>query len=235
MLFRKNNRRQNLSNKTTRQKIASWLILMLVLTSVGIGIVAPRPTKAGIVDVAQLEVAPGTEDAAGAIRILTGVTALSPGFVTTDPGAKIQSKTFNWFEIIYNKIEKVYDQLGALGFRQGLKRLVSNIAVQAATYLATGDKAQMPMFKTNFWKYIRGEGDAFLGDALNNNIKARWGVDLCEPPNQLVKVKIELRAREYFTSPKPQCSFTKMRKKLSTLKLAKTVDLPAIEIGRAHV
>ena len=228
MLFRKNSRRQNLSNKTTRQKIASWLILMLVLTSVGTGIVAPKPTKAGIVDVAQLELAPGTESAAGAIRMLTGVTALSPGLVTTDPGAKIQSKTFNWFEIIYNKIEKVYDQLGALGFRQGLKRLVSNIAVQTATYLATGDKAQMPMFKTNFWKYIRGEGDAFLGDALNNNIKARWGVDLCEPPNQLAKIKIELRAREYFTSPKPQCSFTKMREKLSTLKLAKTVDLPAI-------
>jgi len=135
---------------------------------------------------------------------------------------KIPFDIFGW---IYEKANYAYEKAGALGFRQALKNITHNIAVDSATYIVTGDKGQAPMFQQNFASYIKEEGDAFLGDALNNQIKKMWGVNLCEPVDPLFKIEFELAAKNYFRKTPPQCTFTEMKKNLGDLRFMKTYDL----------
>jgi hypothetical protein len=140
---------------------------------------------------------------------------------------------FNIFKIpfdvlgkVYEQVNKAYEKLGALGFREGLRKMVSNIAVDTATYIATGDKGQAPMFQTSFADYIKEEGDAFLADSLNNELKTRWGVDLCQPYDPLFKVNLDIYAREYVRKTKPSCTFTKMWEQVQDARKLKLVDMP---------
>jgi len=165
--------------------------------------------------------------------VLTGVVGFNPG--SAHAFIDFNQSIFNIFKIPFDIIgrvleqaNKAYEKLGAMGFRQALKSMVNNIAVDTATYLATGDKGQAPMFQTSFKDYIQQEGDAFLGDALNNQIKKKWGVDLCKPIDQLAKVNIEITAKEFFRKQKPQCSFTKMMKNIKDVRKIQLIDLPAV-------
>ncbi len=140
---------------------------------------------------------------------------------------------FNIFKIpyditseVYNRLNAIYEEIGAIGFRQALQKIVGNIAVDTATYLATGDKGQLPLFQTSFVDYINKEADAFLGDSLNNQLQQMWGVSLCEPPDALFKVRLEIMAKEYFRAPRPQCTFTKMWKNIRDPRKLQLVDLP---------
>ena len=73
--------------------------------------------------------------------------------------------------------------------------MLNNMAKDTATFLVTGDKGKAPMFQTNFGEYLKNEGDAFLGDAFNNQFQKEWGASLCEPLNPVMKVNIQLTAK----------------------------------------
>ncbi len=150
-------------------------------------------------------------------------------FITNDLGQTIA----NFFHIpdetyknIYTFLYNAKKHIANVAFKTALRKLVHNIAYDTAMYVATGDKGQAPMFQTNFGEYIKEEGDAFLGDALNNQLKQMWGVNLCEPLNPLFKVKFEIGIKNTFRNQRPSCTFSKMMKNIRDVRKLKLVDLP---------
>jgi len=198
-------------HKILTKILAGWLIVFLVVG----GLVMFVPARAV-----------GEQDAID--MALMGVsTALSfiPG-VGDKPG--FWQQVGNFADKVYRRTNAAYQKLADIGFKDAVRKMLNNMAKDTATFMVTGDKGKAPMFQTSFVKYIQKEGDAFLGDALNNQISKAWGVSLCEPLNPLVKVRVELTAKQILKEQKPSCTFTKMRKNLVSLKDAKLVDLPKV-------
>lgn len=142
------------------------------------------------------------------------------------PTMNIWQQLWEIISASYEAVEKAYDDLGEIGFKTALRKMVGNIAVDTATFIATGDAGQKSMFHTDFLGYMNQEADAFLGNALNNELQKMWGVNLCEPPDALFKVKLEIKAKEYFKATRPQCTFTKMWKNIRDPRELRLVDLP---------
>jgi hypothetical protein len=150
-------------------------------------------------------------------------------WITNDLGQTIA----NFFHIprdiymdIYTFLYNAREEVAKVAFKTALRKLVHNLAYDSAVYVATGDKGQSPMFQTNFGDYIKKEGDAFLGDALNNQLKNMWGVDLCQPLDPLFKVRFEIAVKNTFRNSRPSCTFSKMMKNIRDVRKLKLVDLP---------
>lgn len=133
---------------------------------------------------------------------------------------------FQIVDKVYRRLNDVYQKLGNIGFKEAARKMLNNMAKDTATFLVTGDKGKAPMFQTNFGEYLKNEGDAFLGDAFNNQFQKEWGASLCEPLNPVMKVNIQLTAKNIMTEQKPSCTFSKMWKNISSLKDTKLVQLP---------
>lgn len=167
------------------------------------------------------------------VFVFSSLLTPKPAYAQLDALSAAMQTVLNVFKIpydvthwLYEKANAVYEKMGAIGFRQALKNITHNIAVDTATYLATGDKGQAPLYNTSFKDYIQKEADAFLGDALNNRLKEMWGVNLCEPLDPLFKVKFEITTKNYFRQQRPACTFTKMWKNVKDARKLKLVDLP---------
>ncbi len=152
-------------------------------------------------------------------------------FITSDLGQTV-ANLFHIPNDIYKKISNLLSdaqkKFAKVAFKQALSKLVHNIAYDSATYLVTGDKGQSPMFQTNFGDYIKKEGDAFLGDALNNQLKNMWGVNLCEPLDPFFKLRFQINIKNTLRHKPPSCTFSKMMKNIRDMRKLKVVDLPKV-------
>ncbi len=188
---------RNYNNKRHSKAKRAFLVVLIVLVVLG-NVAVPKPARA------QLD-------------------ALSAAMQTVLNVFKIPYDILHW---VYEKANIAYEKVGKMGFREALKNITNNIATDIATYIVTGDKGQAPMYQSSFADYIKKEADGFMGDALNNKLKDRWGVDLCEPLDPLFKVNLEIAAKEHFRKSVPQCSFSKMMKNIRDVRNLKVVDLP---------
>ncbi len=146
--------------------------------------------------------------------------------------AEIGQAIWNAFKIpfdIYDKLEKSYGKIiktkGAVIYKQALSRVLHNLAVESANWAATGFKGQAPLFYTQPGKYLEQTGNAELGNYLNNELKDTWGVDFCKPLDPMVKLKVEIGAKEYFEQSTPNCKWTDIRNNVSKMKFLDTKDL----------
>ncbi|MFA5360142.1 MAG: carbohydrate binding domain-containing protein [Patescibacteria group bacterium] len=99
----------------------------------------------------------------------------------------------------------------AQAYKAALSNFLNTLAVDTATYLATGDEGQSPMFETdNIGDYLVKVGDsaagAFLED-LGKNGPVKF--NLCTP-NPSVMLKINLGLQRGYKPKAPQCSFSKL-------------------------
>ncbi len=103
----------------------------------------------------------------------------------------------------------------ALAFKKAVGKFLNKLAYDTATYLATGDKGQAPMFNTDgIGETIKNAGDAFAGDFLEQLGKSnRWGVkfNVCDPSFD-VKLKIGAGLYESVRPREPECTFSEMKK-----------------------
>ena len=98
---------------------------------------------------------------------------------------------------IWSGVKWVYDkfmkQAIALAFKEGLKMVLSQIAYDTATQIATGGRGQTASFWNQNWgDYLSGVGDAVLGQLLDD-LSKEWGqFDICNPSTVNIKLGIHL-------------------------------------------
>ncbi|MCK5509989.1 hypothetical protein KAI65_00390 [Candidatus Parcubacteria bacterium] len=102
------------------------------------------------------------------------------------------------------------DAAAAIAFKSALGTFLDRLAYDAATYLATGDKGQAPMFQTdNFGDFLTNAADVAAGDFMEEFGK-EYNFDLCEL-NPAIKLKVGLGLYRSRRPGEPDCTFTEMK------------------------
>jgi len=104
-----------------------------------------------------------------------------------------------------------------VAFKNALRIYLTRIAEDTATYIATGDPGQKPLFLTKPGHYFVEVGDAALGDYLDTISSGALGTSICDIGAASIKIDLALRAElnPNFCTDGCQSSY---EKKLNTLK-----------------
>lgn len=119
---------------------------------------------------------------------------------------------FSW-EKAWEKLKENSKEIAGAAFKKAVSSFLKQIAYDTATYLATGDEGQKPMFYTEGWgKYLENVADNAAGTFLEELGKNPYlQFNLCEPDFN-VQVKIGLGLQSQFKPKKPACTFSEMKK-----------------------
>ncbi|MDP3899650.1 MAG: hypothetical protein Q8Q23_01065, partial [bacterium] len=127
-----------------------------------------------------------------------------------------ENQKWTWEKFIDNLAK--YSKIATdTAYKAGLKYFLNTLAVDTATYLATGDQGQGPMFETRPLNKILtdaadGAAGAFL-ETLGKDGPLKF--NLCKP-NLDVMVKINLGLQKTQRPTKPSCTFSEMTKNWDT-------------------
>ncbi|MEA3398501.1 MAG: hypothetical protein U9R06_02025 [Patescibacteria group bacterium] len=119
----------------------------------------------------------------------------------------------SWLENTYMWFDKwKQDEWYAVAWKAALSTFLNRLAYDTATYLATGDKGQAPMFNTDdVGDFITNAADYAAGDLIEALGRTNdWGkFNLCNP-NINVKLRINAGLIGSRRPKKPACTFSKM-------------------------
>jgi len=100
----------------------------------------------------------------------------------------------------------------ATAIKAGLRYFLNTLAYEYATFLASGDEGQQPMFYTEGWGvYLEGLADQSMGAFIESLGKGVGGVtgwqnfSLCEPPDGL-KLAVTVSLAQQRRPAKPKCT-----------------------------
>lgn len=120
-----------------------------------------------------------------------------------------------WMQHKWDVLQKTLKDAAAVAYKKMLANFLNQFAYDTATYLATGDKGQSPMFDTDQWgNYLKNTADdaaGFFIEDLGRN--GAWGTkfNLCEPDIN-IKLQITVGLQQMHHPYKPACTFSKMVK-----------------------
>ncbi len=110
------------------------------------------------------------------------------------------------------------DKAGSKALGSAIRTVLNNLAYDSATYLASGNKGQKPLFYTEGWgEFLGNAADNAAGTFLEELGRNGIGGDgtgqfnLCEP-NFDVTLKIGMGLNAERIREKPECTFTEMAK-----------------------
>ena len=150
----------------------------------------------------------------------SGLSSMAQNAIkTSDDAAKAavdQGTEKNWMGKLKDwAIEEAWEQAkksGDVAYKSALRFFLNTLAYDTATYLATGDKGQQPMFETDGWgAYLKNVADNTAGEfieSLGQNMST-LKFNLCTP-NPAVMLKINLGLQKSYKPTAPQCSFSKL-------------------------
>ena len=102
------------------------------------------------------------------------------------------------------------DSAAATAFTAALGNFLNRLAYDTATYLATGDKGQAPMFHTDSWEeFLLNTADYAAGDLLEAFGK-EYNFDVCELDPK-IKLKVGLGLYRSHRPSEPDCTLTEMK------------------------
>lgn len=97
------------------------------------------------------------------------------------------------WDLAKDAAKEAYKITKDVAFKNALRIYLTRIAEETATYIATGDPGQKPLFLEKPGKYFVDVGDAALGDYLDTVSSGALGASLCDIGP--VKIKIDLAYR----------------------------------------
>lgn len=165
-------------------------------------------------------------------------TELSQGIVPPPtqaglPVADVGKGIWDYLRIIFDTFKARLETAMNIAWKQAMRGFVQRGAYTLATKLAAGARGQKPLIVRQ-WNF-NDEIDAAFGDFLNNSVGKAWGRDLCETKDPLLKINIEIAARQIVSpfvpgSPisKPRCSFKKIIDNFGDLGKVPAVDVPKL-------
>ncbi|GEM_PF-5565290 len=114
---------------------------------------------------------------------------------------------------IAEKIWFFVQRAAKIVYKNALDYFLQRVAYDTATWLATGDKGQKPLYwDEGIGAYIRGIGDEAIGKGLDELAKGTFGVSLCEPYNANIKLQLILRTKQAFEPQRATCTFNDILK-----------------------
>jgi len=134
----------------------------------------------------------------------------------------LKSSMSGRIESIKNSVKEIFtwtdkwgkDTAAALAFKSGIKMFFNQLAYDTATYLATGDKGQAPMFQTDsFGGFLKNAADYAAGDFLEAfGQSGALGIkfNVCDPDPE-IKLMIGLGLYQQRRPSKPDCTFSEMK------------------------
>ena len=141
------------------------------------------------------------------------------GIIVADPGNTATAKK-GWLAELANDAKKaIWDKFvdfnwktaGSMALNSAVRNALNTMAYDTATWLASGDKGQGPMFFTEGWEeYLFKIGDEAAGrflEELGKNGSVKF--NLCNVSNPL-KLRIMLGLRQQVRPAKPACTFREM-------------------------
>ena len=216
--------------------IKKYKILILVLfLSAAFFIISPNIARAGIIDTVGQFLFGASDVDIAAMEAQRATLAAKLKALETDPttikvvdkatieAAQVQLKAldkqiadakakWNW-EKIKAAWQLKNEELAGFFFKDMIGYFLNTLAYDTATYLATGDKGQQPMFETEGWgEYIKNTADNAMGNFIEE-----WGkngplkFNLCQPdPSVVIKIGLVLSAKA--RPKKPPCTFSELTK-----------------------
>lgn len=114
---------------------------------------------------------------------------------------------------IGEKIVFFIERAAKIVYKNALDYFLQRMAYDTATWLATGDKGQAPLYwEEGIGAYIRGIGDEAIGKGLDELARGTFGVSLCEPYNANVKLQLILQTKQAFEPQRATCTFNDILK-----------------------
>jgi hypothetical protein len=116
------------------------------------------------------------------------------------------------FQTSTNILEKIWDEIKAIFFKNVLGTFANKIAEQTAIWVAAGGKGAKPQFITDFKQFTQGIADAAIGDFIQTMMKDLTGIDICTlDPRIALNVVLSIPTFPGYTGPTPNCTWTQMR------------------------
>lgn len=139
------------------------------------------------------------------------VPQVAPNLQGVDVNTGQQTKIELW-KIIEAKKEKTYGEIAALAWRRGLNFFLQTLAIDTATYIASGGEGQQPLFYTEGWgTYLTRVGDNAAGHFINDFARGLGFQNICTPKFNL-KLGISLGLKQTVHPSLPACTFSQMVK-----------------------
>ncbi len=146
-------------------------------------------------------------------------SAIADAIKTSAPGTESAvdkgTKTTWWDDLKQLNYDKLIDRLAestAIAYKAMLKNFLNTLAYDTATYLATGDKGQQPMFITEGWgEYLKNTADNAAGTFIET-LGKKDGIaefNLCTPDPKVL-LKINLGLKKEVRPSAPECKFSKL-------------------------
>lgn len=188
------------SFKKKRQWIGRGLVFVFLIGIVSSGLILTSPTPVFAVDPAGV-----TQVVAGAAQGACPTTGAQPA-VCPAKGVSETTKSL-WDKIITPslKMVAVKSLIDFISFAS------NRIAYEAAVYVANGGPGEGSMFYNksasdgwkSFGKDIGGQAFADLSDITKNS----FGLDLCVPPDPMIRLNLQLSIKQNYTVQTPRCDF----------------------------
>jgi len=142
--------------------------------------------------------------------------AAMPGLIVSDVGAKTQTFLGRMITTIEQKAASWYKTYGTQIYNTTLRNTLNRVALDAAKYVASAGEGQQPQYIVqNYKDYWKGLGDAAAGDFIDQVGKS-WQVDLCQPPDPAVRLKIGLGLTQTQAPQAPNCTLSNLLNNYST-------------------
>ena len=160
----------------------------------------------------------------------------APGMPVSDYGVKTILTGFNTTDGIKETAKKWWQTWAAKLVGSTLRTTINRIAYDAATAIATAGEGQKPLWIVeDLGTYIDNLGDAAAGDFIAG-LGEKWEVDLCQPPDPSIKVRIGLGLVSAQRPSTPNCTLSQLATNYSSAyekyKAMKTGDyLKAVQVA----
>ena len=140
-----------------------------------------------------------------------GALAVQPtGLLVSDQGAKTQTFMGRLITTIKENAAAWYKKYGSKIYSTTLRNTLNRVALDAAKFAASAGEGQKPQYIVEDYKdYWKNLGDAAAGDFIDEVGKA-WQVDLCQPADPAVRLKIGLGLAQTQSPEAPNCTLTNL-------------------------
>ncbi|MDD5110490.1 MAG: hypothetical protein PHI63_04740 [Patescibacteria group bacterium] len=197
-----------------RRAIARWVAAFLFALTIPLAIVPPAARAQDAFGGGDSFAGDSGSDAFAGDN---GVDAFGGGdsFSSVENPTAVQAEDQkNWFqkawEWLKTQIKEFLKTTAAVAYKRALTYFLQTLAVDYATYLASGGQGQKPLFETEGWgTYLSRVGDSAAGAFIETLAEGLGLPNLCQPRFNL-KLKLTLGLMAWARPQPPVCTFTQM-------------------------
>lgn len=140
--------------------------------------------------------------------------------------------TYQTEESVDRLLNKIWEEIKAVFFKNVLGNLANLIAQQTAVWVASGGEGEGPQFITDFEGFISGYADAAIGDFIQTVIQDLTGINVCTlDPSIAINLTLQIPMFPEWGGYQPNCSWTQLRSHWEELGSRSLSDFISADFG----